>query len=45
MNDLIRSKLKEIVQLQDIIKKDHLNAEKRTILVNIHYLLFFKRYI
>ena len=35
MNDLIRSKLKEIVQLQDIIKKDYLNAEKRTILVNI----------
>ena len=52
MNDLICAKLKEIVELQDIIKKDDLNYKPKrgkpfsntTILVNIHYLLFFKRY-
>ena len=54
MNDLIRAKLKEIVKLQDIIKKDDLNYKSKRgkylrkyyaeILVNIHYLLFFKRY-
>ena len=42
-----RTKLKEIVELQDIIKKDDLNYKskrrKLIILVNIHYLLFFKR--
>ena len=44
MTDLIRAKLKEIVELQDIIKKDDLNykAEKLGIFVNIHCLLFFK---
>ena len=48
MNYLICAKLKEIVKLQDIIKKDDLNynqnAENLVILVNIPYLLFFKRY-
>ena len=48
MNDLIRAKLKEIIKLQDTIKIDDLNYkskhEKLVILVNIHYLLFFKRY-
>ena len=38
MNDLIYTKLKEIVNLQDAIKIDELN------LVNILCLLFFKRY-
>ena len=41
MNDLIRVKLKEIVRLQDIIKKDDLSVEKLIILVNFDYLLFF----
>ena len=52
MNDIICAKLKEIAELQDIIKKDDLNYKTKsgkpfsntTILVNIHYLLFFKRY-
>ena len=38
MNDLICTKLKEIVNLQDAVKIDELN------LVNILCLLFFKRY-
>ena len=29
MNDLIRAKLKEIVELQDIIKKDDLNYKSK----------------
>ena len=29
MNDLIHAKLKEIVKLQDIIKKDDLNYESK----------------
>ena len=44
MNDLIRTKLKEIVKWQDVIKQDDLNyksKEKIIILVNIHYLLLF----
>ena len=44
MNDLIRAKLKEIVNLQYIIKKENQNisqsVEKLIILANIHYLLF-----
>ena len=48
MNDLIRAKLKEIAEFQDIFKKDDLNYKskrgKTYNLVNIHYLLFFKRY-
>ena len=47
MNDLIRPTLKEIVKLQDIIKKGDLNyqnEEKLIILVSIYYLLFFKGY-
>ena len=43
MNDLILAKLKEIVEFQDIIKKDNLNyksnTEKLIILVKIHCLL------
>ena len=45
MIDLICVKLKEIVNLQDIIKKGDLNykskREKLIILINVHYLLFF----
>ena len=44
MNDLIRTKLKEIVKWQDVIKQEDLNyksKEKIIILVNIHYLLLF----
>ena len=45
MNDLIRTKLKEIVELQGIIKKDDLiyksKHEKTYRFINIHYLLFF----
>ena len=48
MNDLIRVKLTEFVNLQDIIRKDDLNinqnVEKLIVLVNIHY-LFLNRYI
>ena len=48
MHDLIRTKIKKIVKLQYIIETDNLNynstAEKFIILVNIHYLLFFKGY-
>ena len=48
MNGLICAKLKEIVELQDIIKKNDLNYKskggKLILLVNIHCLLFFKRY-
>ena len=29
MNDLLRAKLKEIVELQDIIKKDYLNYKSK----------------
>ena len=47
MNNLIRVKLTEFVNLQDIIKKDDLNinqnVEKLIVLVNIHY-LFLNRY-
>ena len=49
MIDVIRAKLKEIFKLRDTIKTDYLNYKskraKLLILVNIHYLLFFKRYI
>ena len=44
MNDLVRVKLEEIVNLQDIIKKDDLNYQPKRgkiIFVNIYYLLFF----
>ena len=43
MNDLICFKLKEIVKLQDIVKKDDLKyrSERAKMLVNIHYLVFF----
>ena len=47
MNGLIRARSKEIVELQDIIKKDDLNYNSKReliIIVNIHCLLFFKRY-
>ena len=48
MNDLVRDKLKEIVNLQDIIKTDELDYKSKhkkfLILMNILYLLFFKRY-
>ena len=47
MNDLIRVKLKN-VKLPDVIKKDDLNHKSKYgkiyNLVNIHYLLFFRRY-
>ena len=45
MNDLIRAKLKEAIEFQDIIKKDDLNYKskrgKPIILVNIHCLFLF----
>ena len=46
ISDLICSKLKEIVNFQDIIKTNDLNCKsrrgkKRKILVNINYLLLF----
>ena len=49
MNDLICSKLKEIVELQDIIKKDDLNYEsKRGNIYNFSKyslpIVFFQRY-
>ena len=47
MNGLIRARSKKIVELQDIIKKDDLNYNSKReliIIVNIHCLLFFKRY-
>ena len=31
MNDLIRDKLKQIVELQDIIKKDDLNYKSKSL--------------
>ena len=44
INDLIRTKLKGIVELRDIIRKDNLNYKSKRgkvmILVNIHYLWF-----
>ena len=45
MNDLICFKLKEIVKLQDIVKKDDLKyrSERAKMLVNIHHLVFFLR--
>ena len=46
MNDLIRAKFKEIIELQDIVKKDDLNYKskrgKPIILVNIHHLFFLR---
>ena len=45
MNDLIRVKLKQIVNSQYIIKKDNINYKSKRgnqNLVNIHYLLLFK---
>ena len=48
MKNLVRAKSKEIVNLQDITKTDELEykpkRKKITVLVNILYLLFFKRY-
>ena len=49
MNDLICDKLKKVIDLQDIIKKDNLNYKLKygktyNFGINIHYLLFFKRY-
>ena len=45
MNNLIRAKLKEIVKLQDIVKRDGLSSNQKTeilkFLVNVHYLLLF----
>ena len=46
MNDFISAKLKEVVKLQDIIKKYDLNfvsKQKKYLIVSvkIHYLLFF----
>ena len=49
INDFIRVKLKEIFNLNDIFKKDNLNYKsnsgKHIVLVNIHYLFFFLKYI
>ena len=46
MNDLTCAKLKETVNLQDIIKNDNLNHKsnrgKNYNLLNRHYVLFFK---
>ena len=46
MNDLTRAKLKETINLQDIIKNDNLNYKSKRAknhdLLNRHYLLFFK---
>ena len=48
MNDLIRAKLEEIVEFQDIIQKVNLNykskLEKTYNIDKYLYLLFFKRY-
>ena len=48
MNDLIRAKLEEIVEFQDIIQKVNLNykskLEKTYNFDKYSYLLFFKRY-
>ena len=41
MNDLVRAKLKEIVKLKDIIKKDDLNYKSKR---RKTYNLFFKGY-
>ena len=43
MNGLIHVKLKEIINLEGIIKKNE-NVEKLIILVDIHYLLLLERY-
>ena len=49
LNYLIFYKLREIVQLQDIIKSNDMDytskCGKRIVTVNIHYLLFSKKYI
>ena len=48
VNFLIRAKLKEIVELQDIIKINYVNCtskQKLITLLNINYIQFFKRYI
>ena len=49
LNYLIFYKLREIVQLQDIIKSNDMDytskCGKRIVAVNIHYLLFSKKYI
>ena len=34
MNDLIRTKLKEIVKLQDIIEKDGLEIIKKSVIIS-----------
>ena len=48
LNDLVISTLKEIIKLLDIIKTEELYYKSKpikfSILVNFHYLLFFKRY-
>ena len=49
MNYLIRIKLKEIVKLEDVVKKDDQTYKSKRgkiiiILLNIHCLLFFERY-
>ena len=48
LNNLIIDKLKEISQLQNIIKSGEMDYESRAgknkFLVNTHYLLFFKKY-
>ena len=46
MNDLIRAKFKEIVKLQDIIKKDDLNYKLKRGKTSCKYSLpiVFKRY-
>ena len=49
MDDLICVELKEIINLEDIIKTDELyyksKCRKVYNLMNIFYLLFFKRYL
>ena len=44
MNDLIRAKLKEIFEFKKVIHVVNQNVEKLMILVNNHYLMFFKKY-
>ena len=41
MNDLIHAKIKEILKLQDITKKDDLSAESNNFGKYSHYILFF----
>ena len=44
MNDLIRANLKEIVELQGIIKKDDLNYKPKQGKTYFVLAFFFKRY-